>query len=60
MAADRLAVRVGISMVSVTGSAAEAEPVAPATASVPSTPLATPARRAMREALRRGFRWLGI
>ncbi len=51
--------RVGISMVSVTGSAF-AGPAAPATAMVPRTPPATPARSASFEALRRGFRWLGM
>ena len=51
---------VGISMVSVTGSAAFAGPAAPATARVLRTPPATPARSAIFDALRRGFRWLGM
>ncbi|MEU3900207.1 MULTISPECIES: hypothetical protein [unclassified Streptomyces] len=45
-------------MVCVTGSAALAELDAPATARVLRTPPATPARIAMVDALRRGFRWL--
>jgi hypothetical protein len=46
-------------MVSVTGSAF-AGPAAPATAMVLRKPPATPARIAILEALRRGFRWLGM
>lgn len=53
------AVMVGISMVWVTGSA-WAGPAAPATAMVLRTPPATPARSAVFEAFRRGFRWLGM
>ncbi|GAA3392375.1 hypothetical protein GCM10017752_29050 [Streptomyces roseoviridis] len=50
----------GISrVVSVTGSAF-AGAAAPATAMVLKTPPATPARNASFEALRRGFRWLGM
>lgn len=52
-------VMVGISMVWVTGSA-WAGPAAPATAMVLRTPPATPARSAVFEAFRRGFRWLGM
>ncbi|GAA2529287.1 hypothetical protein GCM10010295_07990 [Streptomyces intermedius] len=49
----------GISMVSVTGSAAVAALALPATAMVLRTPPATPARSAMVDVLRRrGFRWL--
>jgi hypothetical protein len=48
----------GISVPTMAGAAALAEPAAVATASVPRTPLATPARIAIVDALRRGFRWL--
>ncbi|GAA2947011.1 hypothetical protein GCM10011428_77770 [Streptomyces violaceus] len=52
------AVRVGSSMVCVTGSAAFAEADAPAAAMLRMPPV-TPARMAIVEvALRRGFRWL--
>ena len=56
----RSPVSVGISMVSVTGWAALAGAAAPASAMVLSTPPATPARSETFEALRRGFRWLGM
>ncbi|GGZ95433.1 hypothetical protein GCM10010344_74330 [Streptomyces bluensis] len=49
---------VGSSIVWVTGSAAYADADAPATATLPRMPPATPARIAIVEALRRGFRWL--
>ncbi|CAM5661797.1 hypothetical protein SAVIM40S_00985 [Streptomyces avidinii] len=59
--APRSMLRTGISsVVSATGSADGDALAVPAMARVLRTPPATPARTASFEALRRGFRWLGM